>query len=170
MSSTVIEMHSLNSTSSIQKKLSRRNRVEASLLNLLNQSKEGWSIDLRRYIESLNGEEFPLAEVSKFFKCQLFILEQLVNILYSSTENNQTIEKLNRTQIGNLICVLNSTIEVRALVFFKMLRGRNENCITKESLAEFYCKYYEGLKIFKETDIKHIIEPVIKKFHLDEVS
>ena len=89
--------------------------------------------------------------------------------LYSmSSESNSDTKTLDRGDIQRLTRVLNSSFDVRALLFF-MILDESDHYVTKEELARFYEKYLTDLKTFDNERMQEVIPVLLQKFRLDQV-
>ncbi|CAF1196565.1 unnamed protein product [Adineta ricciae] len=152
----------------IQRTISNRQRAEIQLQSLLNEPEESLPAFARRASDHLPNENLPLEEVSKLLNTQTFVIERLVNALYSSTDDDDSIKTLSKCEVRKLTRALNSTMDVRALLFFMMLDEDGDRYITSNELAFFYEKYLQGLKTFDANRLQEVIQVLLKKFHLDQ--
>lgn len=125
---------------------------------------------IRQATESLASDrELSIEEISKTLNTQTFIIERLICVLnFSST--NENLPPLNRNIIQKLTRVLTSTIDVRCLLFFKMLDENRDEYVSRRELSSFYKKYLNNIESFDKNRIRRFIEILLKKFHLDIVS
>jgi hypothetical protein len=115
-------------------------------------------------------EEITVQDASKLLNTQPFIIERLVKAVYSmTTDIDADTKMLDRGEIQRLTRVLNSTFEVRALLFFMMLDEDGDHYVTKEELAHFYETYLTGLKTFDKSRVQEVIPVLLQKFRFDQV-
>ncbi|CAF1400176.1 unnamed protein product [Adineta steineri] len=160
--------HFLNNL--LQRTITNRQRAEIQLQGLLDEPEESLPTFIRRASDQLTHDSLSLAEVSKLLNTQPFIIERLVNVLYSSTDDDEVIKTLSKIEVQKLTRILNSTMDVRALVFFMMLDENSDYYITNNELASFYEKYLQYLKTFDENRLQEVIQVLLQKFHLDQKS
>ncbi|CAF3796775.1 unnamed protein product, partial [Adineta steineri] len=160
--------HFLNNL--LQRTITNRQRAEIQLQGLLDEPEESLPTFIRRASDQLTHNNLSLEEVSKLLNTQPFIIERLVNVLYSSTDDDEVIKTLNKIEVQKLTRILNSTMDVRALVFFMMLDKNSDYYITNNELASFYEKYLQHLKTFDENRLQEVIQVLLQKFHLDQKS
>jgi len=155
----------------MQRTMTHRQRADIQLQGLLNEPEESLPTFARRASDHLGSENLALEEVSKLLNTQPFIIERLVNALYSSTDDDDEIIKtLSKVEVQKLTRILNSTMDVRALVFFMMLDENSDGYVTNNELGCFYEKYLQHLKTFDENRLQEVIQVILRKFHLDQVS
>jgi len=150
--------------------MQHRQRADIQLQGLLNEPEESLPTFARRTSDHLGSENLALEEVSKLLNTQPFIIERLVNALYSSTDDNEDIKTLSKVEVQKLTRILNSTMDVRALVFFMILDENSDGYVTNNELGCFYEKYLQHLKTFDENRLQEVIQVILRKFHLDQVS
>lgn len=158
------------SNSITSESISHRQVTEIQLKTLLNEHICYLPDFNRQATESLpSDQELSVEEISEVLKTQPFIIERIINaLILSSTDEN--ISKLNRNIIQKLTRVFTSTLDVRCLVFFKML---DENCnqyVEREELSSFYAKYLNSIQCFNKDLIPRFICIILKRYHLDTVS
>ena len=117
--------------------MTNRQRAEIQLQGLLNEPEEALPTFARRASDHLDIEDFTIEKVSKLLNTQPFIIERLVKALYSSTDDDEDMKTLNKLEVQKLTRILNSTMDVRALVFFMMIDEDSDRYITKNELAFF---------------------------------
>jgi hypothetical protein len=61
-------------------------------------------------------------------------------------------------------------MDVRALLFFMMLDEDHDQYVTNTELSEFYEEYFKGIKTFDSNRVTEVIQVLLQKFHLDQVS
>ena len=154
----------------MQRTMTHRQRADIQLQSLLNEPEESLPTFIRRASDHLGNEKLSIDRVSELLNTQSFIIERLVHALYSSTDDEETIQTLSRFQVQKLTRILNSTMDVRALLFFLMLDEDNDRYVTKNGLAGFYEKYFKVIKTFDENRLQEVIQALLQKFHLDQVS
>lgn len=157
--------------------ISHRQRAEIQLEGLLNEPEESLPAFARRASLHLEDQEWSIDEVSKLLNTQPFIIERLVRALYSPSRRpsgesveEERVKTLNKSQLQKLTRVLNSTMDVRALLFFMMLDEADDRYITREEIVRFYEKYLTHLKTFDNERLQEVISALLKKFHFDQVS
>ena len=151
--------------------MTNRQRAEIQLDVLVNEPEESLPTFVRRASSQMGDEEIPLQEVAKLLNTQPFVIERLVHALHASSGSPQdTLKALNKTEIRTLTRILNSTIDVRALLFFMMLDENGNDFITRQGFIDFYEKYLTELKTFDDERLQEVIKVLLQKFHLDQVS
>jgi hypothetical protein len=153
----------------MQRTMTHRQRAEIQLQSLLNEPEESLPTFARRASDHLGSEKLSIEVVSKLLNTQPFIIERLVYALYSSTDNDEEIKTLSNLQVQKLTRILNSTMDVRALLFFMMLDENNDRYITNHELKFFYEKHFEDLKTFDKNRLQEVLQVLLQKFHLDQV-
>lgn len=144
-----------------------RQRAEIQLQGLLDEPEEAVPTFLRRASDHLGNEKLSIDQVSKLLNTQPFIIERLINAIYTSTDDD--IKILSKLEVQKLTRILNSTIDVRILIFFMMLDENNDHYITNNELTCFYEKYLKDLKTFDNNRLQEVIQVLLQKFHLDQV-
>ncbi|CAF5171132.1 unnamed protein product [Rotaria sp. Silwood1] len=91
----------------------------------------------------MTKEQLSLKEISKLLNTQPYITEHLVHIFYSSTDADKQIKTISRHQAQKSTRILNSTLNVRALVLFMMLDEYRTDYVTNYGLKQFYEKYFK---------------------------
>ena len=134
--------------------------------------KEGESFlpfHIRQITDGLTFEnELTTEEISKLLNTQTFIVERIIRVLnLSPTKEN--LSPLSRNIAQKLTRVLTSTIEVRSLVFFKILDDNNDQYVGKYELSRFYENYLNMLQSLDKSLIPLILQMLFKRFHLDIV-
>lgn len=153
----------------MQRTMTHRQRAEIQLQSLLNEPEESLPTFARRASDHLGNEKLSIEVVSKLLNTQPFIIERLVYALYSSTDNDEEIKTLSNLQVQKLTRILNSTMDVRALLFFMMLDENNDRYITNNGFKFFYEKHFEDLKTFDKNRLQEVLQVLLQKFHLDQV-
>lgn len=153
----------------MQRTLSHRQRAEIQLQSLLDEPEESLPAFARRASDHLASDHLSLTEVSKLLNTQPFIIERLVHALYASADDDEAITMIGKGDVRRLTRILNSTMDVRALLFFMMLDEDGDRYITGNELAFFYEKYFQGLKAFDNERLQEVIHVLLQKFRLDEV-
>jgi hypothetical protein len=154
----------------ISRPITHRQRAEIQLESLLNEPEEALPTFARRDSDKLGQAKLSIEDVSKLLNTQLFIVERLVQAIYSSpTRTDEDFKALNRAEIQKLTRILNSTIVVRALLFFLILDEHGDQYITTEGVIQFYEKYLTELKTFDKNRLQEVISVLLQKFHLDQV-
>ena len=137
---------------------------------LLNEPEASFPASARQAGTSVAKEEISVEDASKLLNTQPFIIERLVKAVYSmTTDIDADTKTLDRSEIQRLTRVLNSTFEVRALLFFMMLDEDGDQYVTKDELAHFYEEYLTGLKTFDSTRVQEVIPVLLQKFRFDQV-
>ena len=152
------------------RRVNHRQRAEIQLDALLNEPEASLPTYVRRASSNLDGEEISVKDASKLLNTQPFIIERLMKALYSmSSESNADTETLNRGDIQRLTRVLNSSFDVRALLFFMILDDDGDQYVTKGELTHFYEKYLTDLKTFDNERMQEVISVLLQKFRLEQV-
>ncbi|CAF1369438.1 unnamed protein product [Rotaria magnacalcarata] len=144
-----------------------RQKAEIQLRSLLNESEKSLPAFVHRAGDNLGSEQLSVEQISKLLKTQEFLIRRLVRIFYPSTENVQDVKTLTILQAQKLTCILNSTMEVRALVFFMIFDEAGDEYVTRAGMTEFYEKYFRGLKTLDGDRIQEVVQGLLQKFHLD---
>ncbi|CAM4780401.1 unnamed protein product [Rotaria magnacalcarata] len=144
-----------------------RQKAEIHLRSLLNESEKSLPALVRRAGDNLGSEQLSVEQISKLLKTQEFLIRRLARIFYPSTENVQHVKTVTIPQAQKLTCILNSTMEVRALVFFLILDEAGDEYVTRAGMTEFYEKYFKGLKTLDGDRIQEVVQGLLQKFHLD---
>ncbi|CAF1999614.1 unnamed protein product, partial [Rotaria magnacalcarata] len=145
-----------------------RQKAEIQLRSLLNESEKSLPAFVRRAGDNLGSEQLSVEQISKLLKTQEFLIRRLARIFYPSTENVQDVKTLTILQAQKLTCILNSTMEVRALVFFMILDEAGDEYVTRAGMTEFYEKYFKGLKTLDGDRIQEVVQGLLQKFHLNQ--
>ncbi|CAF2205958.1 unnamed protein product [Rotaria magnacalcarata] len=145
-----------------------RQKAEIHLRSLLNESEKSLPAFVRRAGDNLGSEQLSVEQISKLLKTQEFLIRRLARIFYPSTENVQDVKTLTILQAQKLTCILNSTMEVRALVFFMILDEAGDEYVTRAGMTEFYEKYFKGLKTLDGDRIQEVVQGLLQKFHLNQ--
>ena len=160
----------MNFFSSPSWKLTNRQRAEIQLEALLTDPEISLPVYIRRITENLPDDLLSIEQVSKLLNTQPFIIERLVHALSSPSEPRVPVKTLQKIEVQKLTRVLNGTVDVRALLFFKMLDAKHDEIITRNGLRQFYEQYLKALKTFDSERLEEFIQVLSTKFHLDEVS
>jgi hypothetical protein len=125
---------------------------------------------VRQATNSVSSErEFSIEEISKKLNTQTFIIERLIfGLNLSSCDENSLPYNKNIAQ--KLTRVLTSTIDVRTLVFFKMLDENRNQYVGRSEVTHFYTCYLKSITTLNKHVIPQVIEILHKKYHLDTVS
>ena len=152
--------------------MTHRQIAEIQLHGLLNEPEESLPAFTCGTSDHLGDDTLSIEQVSKLLNTQPFVIERLVHALYSSSDDDEDIKILSKGEVQKLTRVLNSTMDVRALLFFMMLDENDDHYhyVTKNGLAQFYELYFEGLKTFDSHRLQEVIQVLLQKFHLDQVS
>lgn len=150
--------------------VTHRRATEIQLDTLLKEKESFLPYFIRQATDSLSPDEvLSVEEISKMLNTQNFIIERLICVLSGATCND-SLPPLNRNVIQKLTRVLTSTIDVRCLLFFKMLDKDRDQHVGREEVSSFYETYLNNMESFNKSIIPHVICVIIKKFHLDTVS
>jgi Ca2+-binding EF-hand superfamily protein len=149
--------------------MTNRQRAEIQLESILNDPEASLPAFERRASDKFTDDKISIVDVSKLLNTQPFIIERLINALFPSDTNEQPTE-VTKIQVQKLTRVLNSTMDVRALLFFMILDASGNWYITDDGLAKFYEKYLKNLKSFDNTRSQEIIQVLLQKFHFDQKS
>lgn len=150
--------------------IEHRERAEIQLDSLLNEPEESLPSYVRQGNDQLGDEEIPLSEVASLLNTQQLVVERLVQVLHDTTKTNQDkLTSLNKSEIRKLTRILNSTIDVRSLIFFMMVDENGNDFITRDGLANFYREYLKNLKTFDDERTNQVIQIVLQRFRLDQV-
>ncbi|CAF1133458.1 unnamed protein product [Adineta steineri] len=147
--------------------LTNRQRAEIQLESILNDPEASLPIFARRTSDNLSDDKMSLEQASKLLNTQPFIIERLVNVLYSS-DTNEDRNSLDKIHVQKLTRVLNATIDVRALLFFMVLDADSDDYITDIGVSQFYEQYLKSLKTFDSNRLHEVIQALLQKFHLDQ--
>lgn len=150
--------------------MTHRRATEIQLETILREKESFLPYFIRQATESLSPDEvLSVEEVSKMLNTQTFIVERLICVLNGSSPT-EGVPPLNRNVIQKLTRALTSTIDVRCLVFFKMLDKDRDQHVGREEVSSFYETYLNNMESFNKSTIPHVICVILKKFHLDTVS
>ena len=144
--------------------------MEIQLKRLLDEHTGSLPYFLRQAVENLpSDKEITIDKISKTLDTQAFIIERIIHVLnLISTDEN--LPTLNRNIIQKMTCAFTSTLDVRCLVFFKIL---DENCnqyVEREELSSFYTRFLNSVQSFDKNLIPQLIDIILKRYHLDTVS
>ena len=155
----------------MQRSISNRQRAEIQLESLLNESEISLPAFSRSEGNEIGDSELSLEEVSKLLNTQIFIISRIVQALFRDQfKGADEVKTLTRTQIQKLTRVLNSTTDVRALLFFMILDEDGDQQVASHEFIEFYEKYLSSLKVFGDDRIQVVITVLLQKFKFNEVS
>jgi hypothetical protein len=148
----------------VQRPMTNRQRAEIQLEALLNEPEVSLPALTQRTSNRSSNDHISLNEASKLLNTQPFLLERIVTAIYASTKT-----ELSMTEVHKLTRVLNSTMDVRAFLFFIILDDDNDRYITSSGLSQFYEKYLKVLETFDNDRLQEVIQMLLHKFHLDQV-
>jgi len=142
--------------------MSRREVAEIQFYGILNDPEKSLPI----YSRSANV--MSVNEIAKQLNTPPFIIERLLNVINSlSNGNNSSL--MSERNVINLTRVLNSTLEVRILLFFMMLDENSDNLLIKNEMSQWFQLYLQSIKV--DSDIlQEAVQTLVKKFFSDEVS
>jgi len=142
--------------------MSRREVAEIQFYGILNDPEESLPI----YSRSANV--MSVNEIAKQLNTPPFIIERLLNVINSlSNGNNSSL--MSERNVINLTRVLNSTLEVRILLFFMMLDENSDNRLIKNEMSQWFQLYLKSIKV--DSDIlQEAVQTLVEKFFSDEVS
>ncbi|UJR36832.1 hypothetical protein I4U23_029545 [Adineta vaga] len=152
----------------MQRTITNRQKAEIQLESILNDPEASLPAFARRTSNNFD-DEISIEDASKLLNTQPFIIKRLVNSLKFS-KNNKDIDVLDKSQIQKLTRVLNSTMDVRALLFFMMLDESGDGYVTDTELSQFYEEYFKGLKTFDNERLQEVDQVLREKFHLHDKS
>lgn len=142
--------------------MSRRQIAELQLHALLNDPEVSLPTSVRE------ANILSLEEVSKRLHSQPFIIERLLNVLKSlpGSDNSTPMSKSN---VIKLTRILNSTVDVRALMFFMMLDENGDNHVSTNEFVRFLQRYFEIIVKSNNNHLKEALRTLIQRFHLERV-
>ena len=127
--------------------ISSLQRAEIQLRSLLNDPHISLPACMRHVRVHHSDHPVSVEQASKRLNAQPFIVERLANALFpTSTEEKKT--SLSALEVQKLTRVLNSTMDVRSLLFFMMLDENHDRYVTRQELSRFYEQYLSDLKTF----------------------
>ncbi|CAF1361000.1 unnamed protein product [Rotaria magnacalcarata] len=153
-----------------QRSMTRRQIAEIQLEAILNEPSMAVPLYFRssRSIHR-DAKILTIEEISKQVNAQSYMIEKLLHTLKISPQGgnapaltNNDVQKLNR--------VLNSTIDVRVLLFFKMICGNDNDDVNAEQLTQFFEEYFNRTSIFNQDKLQEVLRIVRQQFHLVEKS
>ncbi len=142
--------------------MSRRQAAEIQLHALLNDPEHSLPIFAR------GTGTMSLEDVSKQLNAPRFIIERLLNVLGSLPSNNET-SSISQSNVIKLTRVLNSTMDVRILVFFMILDEDGNNHVTRDEMSNFLEMYFKNIS-FHANRLQDAVQTLLQRFHLDTVS
>ena len=149
--------------------MSHRQATEIQLKTLLNEGICFLPYFIRQATESLpSDKELTIAEISKTLGAQPFIIERIINALMLSS-TDERLPPLNRNIIQKLTRVFTNTLDVRCLVFFKVLDENRNQYIEREDVSSFYTRYLNSIECFNKNLIPRFIRIILKRYHLETV-
>ena len=161
---------SLFSYSIVPESISHRQATEIQLKTLLNEHICFLPCFSRQATESLpSDKELTIEEISKTLGTQPFIIERIIDVLILSS-NDKTAPTLDRNIIQKLTRVFTSTLDVRCLVFFRVLDENRNQYVEREEISAFYTRYLNTIQSFNKSLIPRFIRIILKRYHLDTVS
>lgn len=142
--------------------MSRRQVAEIQFYGILNDPEESLPI----YSRSTNV--LSVNEIAKQLNTPPFIIERLLNVI-NSLSNRSNSSLMSERNVINLTRVLNSTLDVRILLFFMMLDENSDNILMKNEMTQWFQLYLKSIKV--DSDIlQEAVQTLVKKFFSDEVS
>ncbi len=141
--------------------MSRRQIAEIQLRELLNDPIESISPSV------CGAAAMTLEEVSKNLNTQPFIVERLLYVIVSLTDGSD-VSTISQNNVIRLTRTLNSTLSVRALVFFMMLDQDGDNQVSRNELSHFLERYLKNMS-FDSNRLQKADEILLQSFHLDTV-
>lgn len=142
--------------------MSKRESAEVQLQALLNDKEESLPVFVRR------ASAMSLEQLAKQLNTPPFILERLLKVINQGSGSNDE-STVNQNSLIKLTRTLNSTLEVRALLFFKVLDEDDDNCVTKEEMEEFLKVYFKSMK-FETGYLQDAVQVLLNNFHFETVS
>ncbi|CAF1434112.1 unnamed protein product [Adineta steineri] len=140
---------------------SRRELIQVQLEALLNNPEQSSSSS--SYIHEANI--ISLENLSKKLNTPHFIVERILNIL-GFLSLNEDVLSISQYNVIRLTQILNSTTDVRILLFFMILDINNDNHISKIEMNDFFKLYFQNLS-FNTHNLEEAIETFLKRFHFD---
>lgn len=150
--------------------ISHRERAVIQLDSLLNETKDALPAFVRVEVEQNTDETTSIQNLSKALNTQPYIMERLVKVLFPSSSSDVNIQHLDKIQVQKLARILNSTVDVRALVFFKVIDEDEDQYVSAIELRRFYEKYLATLTTFDHERIDTLVRAMLQKFGLDKKS
>jgi hypothetical protein len=141
--------------------LSRREIAEIQLRALIDDPVES----LPRFVHGVGA--MSLEEVSKQLNTQPFIIERLLKVIDSLTVSSD-VPSMNQSNVIGLTRALNSSLDVRILVFFMMLDENGNNVVTRNVLSQFLERYFKSMK-FDTSRLQEAVQILLQRFHLKTV-
>lgn len=152
-----------------RRSIRHRQNAIIQLQALLNEPLEALPISSHRNGENASAEKkLTVEDVAKMFNTPVCMIQRIVNAL-NRFSNSDQFSMLSQVDVQKIIRILNSTLDVRALIFFAILDDQQDDFITREGFREFYETYLKGIKSFNRNRIPEYIEALLQKFHLQDV-
>jgi hypothetical protein len=155
--------HSIVSFKSVANtSMSRRQVAEIQFYGILNDPQGS----LPMYSRSANV--MSVNEIAKQLNTPPFIIERLLKVINSlSNRNNSSL--MSERNVINLTRVLNSTLDVRILLFFMMLDENSDNLLIKNEMTQWFQLYLKSIRI--DSDIlQEAVRTLVERFFSGEVS
>jgi hypothetical protein len=108
-----------------------------------------------------------LEEASKQLNIPPFMIERLLKII-DSLHGNDNVLPMSQNNMILLTRILNSTLDVRALVFFMMLDEDDDNHVTRDELSQFFKLYFKTGSL-STNRVQEAVQVVLQRFHLETV-
>ena len=86
-----------------------------------------------------------------------------------TTDIDADTKTLDPGEIQRLTQVLNSSFDVRALLFFMILDEDGDQYVTKDELGHFFKKYLRNMNTFDNNRVLEVIPVLLQKFRFDQV-
>lgn len=154
----------------IQTPLSYRQQAEIQLNILLDESNQTLAAFVPTGSQFKKDDKISIEEVSKLLNTQPFIIERLFAALFpesKGSDSNVTLFK--RSEIIKITRILNSTTDVKALLFFMIIDEDGDRFVTNQEFRAFYERYLSDVQAFDNDRRQAVINALFQKFDLHEV-
>jgi hypothetical protein len=141
--------------------MSPRDIAEIQLRALLNDPVES----MPRYARGASA--MSLEEASKQLNIPPFMIERLLKII-DSLFSYSNVPPMSQNNMMLLTRILNSTLDVRVLIFFMMLDEDDDNYVTRDELSQFFKLYFKTGSL-STNRVQEAVPMVLQRFHLETV-
>jgi hypothetical protein len=142
--------------------MSRREIAEIQLYAILNDHEEALPMFSR------TCTVMSVKDVAKQLNTPPFIIERLLSVI-DSLSGGDCSSLTSQKNVINLTRVLNSTLDVRILLFFMMLDENGDNRMTKKEMEDYLQLYLKSISI--DTDaLQDAVQTLVQRFYSDEVT
>jgi hypothetical protein len=142
--------------------MSRREIAEIQLNAILNDPEDALPIFSR------TSTVMSVKDVAKQLNTPPFIIERLLNVIDSLSSGDGS-SLTSQKNVINLTRVLNSTLDVRILLFFMMLDENGDNRMTKNEMGDYLQLYLKSISIDPD-ELQEAVQTLVQRFYSDEVT